>query len=403
MKTLGWALGLGVVALVACSGNADVPSTPRTPPPTFALVSAGSFHTCGLTHAGTAYCWGANESGELGDGTTTESTAPVAVNGGLTFAALSVGAAWTCGLTPAGAAYCWGNNGAGELGNGGTTNSTTPVAVSGGLTFALLSAGGDHNCGRTPAGVAYCWGYNAWGQLGASSAQTCPSASPDLCSTTPVMVTGGLAFAAISAGDGHTCGLTANGVAYCWGYNADGRLGIGTTSGPESCPRFPNPPVSCSTAPVAVSGGLTFTGVSAGQTHNCGVTSGGAAYCWGTGALGSSSVDSSATPVPVYGGLTFAAVSADGPHSCSVTTVNAAFCWGDGAGGDLGNGTTTGSLTPVAVVGGLTFAVVSAGGFHTCGVNPAGVAYCWGDNSYGELGDGTTTNRTTPVAVAAPQ
>ena len=203
---------------------------------TFAAVSAGgestmgggiltgglSPHTCGVTTGGTAYCWGDNSSGQLGDGTTTQRTSPVAVLGGLSLVVLSAGGAHTCGVTTAGAAYCWGANSAGQLGDGTTTPRTTAVAVMGGLTFATLSAGGAHTCGVTTAGAAYCWGDNSTGALGNGSVTAQAS---------PVAVLGGLQFAALSAGAGHTCGVTTAGAAYCWGANNWGQLGDGTATG----------------------------------------------------------------------------------------------------------------------------------------------------------------------------
>ena len=207
----------------------------------------------------------------------------------------------------------------------------------------------------------------------------------------------GFAFTQVSAGAGgsHTCGMTTGGAAYCWGYNSYGELGDGTTTN--------------RTSPVLVLGGLSFPQVSAGASHTCGVTTGGAAYCWGDnsyGDLGNGTTTSSVTPVAVSGGLTFATVSAGGRvspgggHTCGLTPSGAAYCWGENGVGQLGNGTTYQSWTPVAVSSGLTFAQVSAGVYHTCGVTTGGAAYCWGDNRSGALGNGTTYASVTPVAVS---
>ena len=206
--------------------------------------------------------------------------------------------------------------------------------------------------------------------------------------TSPTAVVGGVVFQAVSAGFRHTCGVSSGGAAYCWGFNISGQLGDGTTIN--------------QTSPVAVLGGLSFATVSSGGGHTCGVTTSGAAYCWGSnfnGELGDGGALRQTSPVAVLGGLTFATVSAGGGHTCGVTTGGAAYCWGYNSSGQLGDGTTTNRTSPVAVLGGLTFATVSAGGVYTCGVTTAGAAYCWGYNVSGQLGDGTINPQTTPVAV----
>jgi alpha-tubulin suppressor-like RCC1 family protein len=157
----------------------------------FVSVSGGFDHTCGVTTGGAAYCWGLNIASELGDGTTTGpqqcssepcSTTPSAVASGLTFASVSAGAGGfhSCGLTPSGSAYCWGDNARGELGNGTTTSSATPVAVAGGLTFREVSAGYRHTCGVTKEDVAYCWGDNYSGNLGTGTQNDALSPTPVL-------------------------------------------------------------------------------------------------------------------------------------------------------------------------------------------------------------------------------
>jgi alpha-tubulin suppressor-like RCC1 family protein len=298
---------------------------------TWTSASLGAFHTCGLTSSGTAYCWGSNQYGGLGDGSTTQRLTPVAVAGGITFASLTAGSLHTCGLTSGGAAYCWGINDYGELGDGSTVNRFTPVAVAGGLTFATLVADGQHTCGLTIGRAAYCWGRNQYDQLGDSSATN---------RLIPVAVVGGLTFTSLTAGGDHTCGLTSGGAAYCWGYNVDGRIGDGSTTNRAT--------------PVAVAGGITFGTLTAGGGHTCGLTSSGAAYCWGyngSGNVGDGSTTDRHTPVAVVGGLTLASLTASrgGSQTCGLTSGGAAYCWGFNLDGELGDGSTTNRYTPVAV------------------------------------------------------
>jgi alpha-tubulin suppressor-like RCC1 family protein len=261
------------------------------------------------------------------------------------------------------------------------------VAVSGGLTFTALTVGDGHVCGLTATGAAYCWGDNSFGELGNGGPYG---------SRTPVPVAGGLTFAALSAGPGYTCGVTTAGAAYCWGDNTLGRLG--NSGGMNS-------------VPVPVAGGLTFTTVSAGADHACGLDATGVAYCWGDNQyhqIGNGSTNPGPfPPTMVTGGHTFTAIDAGGLHTCAISN-GAVYCWGDNRSGQLGNGTTGFSGVAALVLGGRTYESISSGALTSCGIASGGAAYCWGENIAGSLGVGTTTGpeqcggrpcSTTPVAV----
>src|SRR6266566_2009661 len=248
----------------------------------FTMLSAGVWHTCGVTTGGAAYCWGDNQNGQLGDGTTDRRAMPAPVVGGFRFSTISAGHGHTCGVIAGGAAACWGDNSSGQLGTrvvDHTMYRSSPGRVVGVHGFATVSAGNVHTCGMTTHGVAYCWGYNVWGQLGDGTTTQ---------RSIPVPVTGGLRFAVVDAGSYFSCGVTTGGAAYCWGENLDGELGDGTTT-------------SWST-PVPVSGVLNFAAVGAGWYHTCGMTTTAGAYCWGYNGhsqLGEGTTITSLTPVPV--------------------------------------------------------------------------------------------------------
>jgi len=348
-------------------------------------LTAGGGHACGVTApAGTGYCWGNNVAGALGNGATTPtlSSSAVAVSGGLRFSAITGGGGYSCGLTISGVAYCWGFNDAGQLGNGSMTNTASPVTVVSPGKFAQISAGDAHTCAVSTDGRAFCWGRNDEGQLGDGTTMN---------RLVPVAVSGDHRFTTVSAGVSHSCGTAIDGGAYCWGENFYGDLGTGTAG-------------SGSSVPVAVTGGIAFSGISASSSFTCGVATDGTGYCWGRSdlfQLGSPAGPYySDVPVAVAGGHTFASISAGFTHSCGVTTSGAAYCWGAGW---LGNGTTTESVNPVLVSGGLIFATVSVSlsytTYYACGVTTTHAAHCWGTNGNGELGTGDYTPRSVPVQV----
>ncbi len=333
----------------------------------FAWIRPAGSSTCGITTGGEAYCWGSNTIGQLGVPTMETcdvglsraspcSTRPLPVAGGLTFALVVGGNSHNCGLRNSDEAYCWGSNAFGQLGvptteicslpSGPLPCSTTPVPVGGVLAFASLGAGSFHTCGVTRGSEAYCWGNNFDEQVGATTTEICRVNNfPVPCSTTPVAVSTRLMFASIAAAESHTCALTPGGDAYCWGNNSLGQLGDGTTTDRSM--------------PVAVVGGHAFTSLTTGSRHTCGVTTGGEAYCWGHNDSGQLGVPTgtacggrscSTAPVLVSGGLTFASISGGTEHTCGLTG-DKAYCWGSNVMGQLGDGTTTDRTTPVPLTG----------------------------------------------------
>jgi alpha-tubulin suppressor-like RCC1 family protein len=193
----------------------------------FRALEAGGEHTCALDENGSAYCWGKNRYGQLGDSTKTWSTVPVSVSGDLTFATIYAGGDHTCALSATGDAYCWGDNSFGQIGAGPGQTFDAPVPVEGGIVFQTLDVGGLHSCGIDMEGAAYCWGYNGWGQIGIGS-------TDDVSQPTPVATE--VRFASISTGWAHTCAIATDGAAYCWGRNSNGQLGIGIGFGYSTKP-----------------------------------------------------------------------------------------------------------------------------------------------------------------------
>ena len=192
------------------------------------------------------------------------------------------------------------------------------------------------------------------------------------------------------AGVGTSCGITSSGAAFCWGANGRGQIGDGSTE--------------TRLTPVPVTGGLTFTMVKSGAGgQTCGLASGGAMYCWGEGTLiGDGTNVSRASPTLVASHPPFTDFVVGGSHTCALTSAGAAYCWGRNGWGELGDGTLLPRLTPTLVAGGVAFVKLSAGDMHTCGLTSAGDAYCWGNNSTGAIGDGSTFARLVPTLVKFP-
>jgi alpha-tubulin suppressor-like RCC1 family protein len=259
-------------------------------------VASGDFHSCGVDRDGAAWCWGSDSNGQLGSSESETcgefalpcSFTPVAVASDRRFGLITAGSIHTCALDQGGEAWCWGNNDDHQLGHQAALGRNVPGLAAQGRVFQRLTAGRRHTCGLVRDGAVYCWGDNTKDQLGAGSSAVAEVA---------VRVSSAVRFVAVSAGWWHTCALAADGAAYCWGSDRFGQLGA--LPGPRDvCPAAD----SCSTVPVRVAGGRRFVAIGAGGAHSCALTVEGVAYCWGDnslGQLGDGGSASSDRPVPV--------------------------------------------------------------------------------------------------------
>ena len=346
-------------------------------------IGSGKRHSCALTDTGDVECWGANGTGQLGNGTVVDSSAPVQVNGlDGTVTAVAVGGDHTCALTKTGKVECWGWNRFGQLGDRTHVERHEPTGVRGLESgAAAISAGGAHACALLSGGGVECWGANRYGQLGDGT---------DMHRSTPVRVRGlSGEVVAVSAGGRHTCALTAAGTVECWGANYWGQLGDGTVE------RRLKAVVVEGLADAAVA-------ISAGRFFTCAVLRSGRVACWGANflaQLGDDPLPYSPVPLEVDGlDHPAVAVSAGARHACALTTEALVECWGANGYGQRGDPAFGSSSAPFTVgnLGPSTLAV-SAGSYHTCALDADGSIACWGSNFYGQLGNGSLFHSPAPV------
>jgi alpha-tubulin suppressor-like RCC1 family protein len=423
-----------------------------------AEVALGGYHSCAIKTDGTLWCWGANSRGQLGDGTTANTSTPVQAGAstlGSNVAKVALGIQHSCARKTDGTLWCWGWNNRGQLGDGTTADKSTPVQAGAstlGSNVAAVDLGGNlsggHSCARKTDGTLWCWGYNTNGQLGDGTTAD---------KTTPVQAgasTLGSAVAEVTLGGYHSCARKTDGTLWCWGWNYAWQLGNGDsasqspapvpvkrlhdyandgicgvnetrTSSPADCP-----PTSCGDGKCEAGETLAncptdchlLIGAATGTYHSCAIKTDGTLWCWGynnfgqlgDGTDGNTGVNMRSTPVQAGAstlGNAVAAVALGGDntnslsgHSCARKTDGTLWCWGGNAQGQLGDGTTANKSTPVqagASTLGSNVAEVAVGLLHACARKIDGALWCWGFNGNGQLGDGTTANKSTPVQAGA--
>ncbi len=376
----------GQLGIGSSTGDFARPQAIVGGPGSLSVIAAGDGHTCSVGSSGGAYCWGRNSSGQLGDGTTTERTSPTAIAAATSATHIAMGTSHTCMRTSLGI-QCWGDNAHGQLGAVGA-GSLTPQAVAFAPSFVPTDvyAGADHSCARRASDRSlWCWGRSPGNGLAADA--TAPTVLAQLEDAHAVVSTGDT----MDGGGGSTCVLRATGALACWGSNGSGQLGDGT--------------MTTSMAPVLVrSLAAPMTSVSTAQGATCARRASGEISCWGSATYGklgnNSNVGSEAYPIGHWSLENAGAVGLGAAHACARSASGSVSCWGRGdLFGSLGDGTVTDSWTSVLVSGLSTVSSIGIGYSHGCAVRTTGDVLCWGRNDQGQIGDGTTTQRNTPVPV----
>lgn len=361
---------LVTIFLSGCGARGGLPGAPMASgTPAVAAIALGYDHGCALLDDSTAWCWGDDAFGQLGNApTSTPQAIPEALVSPKGIASMSAGHDVTCAVLHDGMLECWGASTASGTGNQGL--NVPPTVIAGGI--ADVSVGFLHACAVRGDGSVVCWGGGSHGQLG--NGDTSVTYEP-----TPTPVQGVSGAVAVAAGADLTCALLKDGTVNCWG------LGPGDGS-------------VLSDTPVAVKGlACPAEQVVVGSDHACALLSDASVMCWGYGGDGElglgTGVASAPFPKAVLGLPPAKGISARYQHTCALLTDGTARCWGNG-GPYLKD-----SFTPVPVPGLAGLVALASGQWHDCALLEDGRIVCWGYNSSGQLGDGTIKNSPTPVEV----
>ena len=357
-----------------------------------AITSAASSvsHTCAVASNGSVYCWGTNSSGQLGDGTNVDRSAPVQVSVPGGARSVSVGEFHTCAVSLSAAVYCWGANSDGQLGVGSNVGSRVPALVASLADTVLIAAGRKHTCALGARGQVQCWGDNLGFGLGTGRSANSTLPAPLLPwsgADGPVLTS----VVAGSAASHHTCVHTSSGSVQCWGALA-GSNAYGFVS---------------STVATEIAGLSGAVGVAAAggndEAHTCAILPNATVACFGHnryGQIGDGTNIDAKAPVAALGVAAVKRLALGESHSCALNTSGSLLCWGLNQYGQLGNGNRLSTSTAAAAVGLPIIASVAAGGFHTCALSSGGTVFCWGWNGYGQLGNGTVEDSVVPVPMS---
>lgn len=336
---------------------------------------------CSIHNNGKVRCWGTNNQGQLGDGTTTDRLSPTAINSSEEFIALTVGYSYGCALSSQNKVFCWGRNNVGQLGDGTFVDRLSPVAVDPSESYRLIkSNNGNSTCGLTVSDKLKCWGHNTEGLLGDGSMVN---------QNLPVCIDCAEDYVDFGLGGYHGCALTKSGKIKCWGKNSVGQVGDGT-----SATKF---------TPVEIDSATIYVKLNVSNSVNCALTSGKNIKCWGLnyrGAIGDGTTVNKLSPTLIDSATQYDSVLTSTENTCGIRINGQIKCWGSNSHGQVGNGTNHFSaypnvLSPILIDSSTTYISLSLGSGTTCGLTSSNDLKCWG----GLSGTGTINNRTFPVLV----
>ena len=377
-------------------------------PPLISVLSAGGSHSLAINSAGELYAWGYNYFRQLGDGTTTNKTSAVKIGtstNNTNWVKVATGGNHSLAINAVGELYAWGANNHGQLGDGTNINKGSPVKIGSAVNWVGVAAGANHSLAINKAGELYAWGWNDRGQLGNGTTGVTASSN-----AIPVRITRPVTICSIStiseityrthcptnwvmvaAGDHHSLALSRGGEIYAWGGNSVGQLGDGTTADKHR--------------PVKMNSTIHWKKIFAGSAHNMAINADGELYAWGwnnQGQLGDGTTTVKTSLVKIGSATNWAGVSLGGNRSLAINTDGELYAWGANHYGQLGDGTYVDKHSPVQIgtsTNNTNWVEIATGNHHSLALNSAGEVYAWGLNDAGQLGNGTSGNKGSPVQI----
>lgn len=350
-------------------------------------VSAGGQHSCAVNSDYELYCWGRNHVGQTGAGSTFNQPQPTQVGASIEWLDVRSGEGYSCGRDRFEKVYCWGLNHDGQVGDGSAKDYRLPATFNGDEDWRLVRTGLTHSCAIKLDKTLWCGGMNEYGQLGNKSLEA---------SGIPLKVTEDVNWIDVSVGAYHSCAINSLNKLFCWGANESQQTGNANI----------NNVAENWTPQEELTGSGLWRWVFAGKAHTCALDTSQALFCWGSdadGRLGDGGGVGGITDVPqAVAGGNWSGVTLGDSHTCAVNSSRQLFCWGNNASGQLGDGSLVSSAAPVqVVVAGVEWLAVAAGAEHTCALTTTGTVYCWGRNDRGQLGDPTSILTVSPSPLLA--
>ena len=350
----------------------------------FIQIAAGDSHSLALDADGNLWTWGSDLYGQVGNGATTgDVTTPAEITAGTTYTHIAAGYGHSLAIDADGNLWAWGRDHHGQVGNGApTSNVTAPAQITTGTTYTHVAAGAYHSLALDADGNLWTWGYDGDGQVGNGAT------TGDV--TTPAEITTGTTYTNIAAGYGHSLAIDADGNLWTWGWDYYGQVGNGTPTGNV-------------TAPAQITTGTTYTHVASGAVHSLALDADGNLWTWGydgDGRVGNGAPTGDVTaPAQVTTDTTYTTVAAGYYHSLALDADGNLWAWGNDNDGQVGNGAPTGDVTaPAQITSEPTYTHVAGGAGHSLAIDADGNLWAWGDDDYGQVGNGAPTGDVTAPA-----